>query len=69
MKVYQLHEFAICTNSQGGNKRLHLMLKLVQLTSMHFLDLYPNSYDNLNKMKLDLIVCTKVKFRGNDQGI
>ena len=30
------------------------MPKFVQFTSMHFSDLNPNSYDNLNNMKLDL---------------
>ena len=41
---------------QGGNKRLKLMLKLVQFTGVHFPDLNSSSYDNLNNMKLDLSV-------------
>ena len=31
------------------------MSKLVQFTDVHFPDLNPNSYDNLNNVKLDLI--------------
>ena len=34
------------------------MSKLVQFTDVHFPDLNPNSYDNLNNMKLDLYVST-----------
>ena len=34
----------------------------------HFPDQNPNSYDNLNNMKLDLNVSAKVKFKANDQG-
>ena len=45
------------------------MTKLVQFTGAHFLDLNPNSFDNLNKMKLDLDVSTKVKFSADDQGL
>ena len=67
MKVHQLHEFAICISSQGGNKRWQLMPKPVQVTSVHFPDLNPNSYDNLNNMKLDMSVSTKVKFSANEQ--
>ena len=49
-----MHEFEICTSSQDGNERWQLILKFVQFTSVHFPDLNPNSYDNLNSMKLDL---------------
>ena len=47
------------------------MLKLIQFTGVHFPDLNPNSYtyDNLNNIKLDLNVSTKVKFSANDQGL
>ena len=45
------------------------MSKLVQFTGMNFSDLNPNSYDNLNSIKLDLNVSTKVKFNANDQGL
>ena len=34
------------------------MSKLVQFTGVHFPDPNPNSYDNLNNMKLDLNVPT-----------
>ena len=34
------------------------MSKLVQFTDVHFPDLNPNSYENLNIMKLDLNVFT-----------
>ena len=46
------------------------MLKLVQFTGVHFPDLNPNfyTYHDLNNMKLDLNVSTKVKFSANDQG-
>ena len=44
------------------------MSKFVQFTGVHFPDLNPNSYENLNNMKLDLNVSTKVKFSANDQG-
>ena len=45
------------------------MLKLVQFTGVHFPDLNPNfyTYHDLNNMKLDLNVSTKVKFSANDQ--
>ena len=69
LKVHQLHEFAICTSSQGGNERWQMMSKLVQFTGVHFPDLNPNSYDDLNNMKLDLNVSTKVKLSANDQGL
>ena len=49
----------IYTSSQGGNERWQLMSKLVQFTGMRFPDLNPNSYDDLNHMKLDLKVSTK----------
>ena len=42
------------------NERWQLMSKLVQLTDMHFPDLNPNSYDNLNNMKLDYKCLHKV---------
>ena len=45
------------------------MSKLVQFTDVHFPDLNPNSYDNLNNVKLDLInVSTKssVNFGANE---
>ena len=46
------------------------MSKLVQFSAgVHFSDLNPNSYDNLNSMKLDLNVYTKVKFSENDQDL
>ena len=38
-----------------------------QGTGLHFPDLNPNSYDNLNNMKLDLNVSAKIKFNANDQ--
>ena len=37
---------------QCGNEILQLMSKLVQFTGAHFPDLNPNSYDNLNNLKL-----------------
>ena len=37
---------------QCGNEILQLMSKLVQFTGVHFPDLNPNSYDNLNNLKL-----------------
>ena len=39
------------------------------LTGVHFPDLNSNSYNNVNNMKLDLSVSTKVKFSANDQGL
>ena len=68
LKFHHLHEFGICTSSQGGNERWQFMSKFFQFTGVHFLDLNPNSYDNLNNMKLDLNVSIKVKFCANDQG-
>ena len=43
------------------------MSKLVQFTGVRIPDLHTNSCDNLNNMKLDLNVSTKVWFRANDQ--
>ena len=37
---------------QCGNEILQLMSKLLQFTGVHFPDLNPNSYDNLNNLKL-----------------
>ena len=37
---------------QCSNEILQLMSKLVQFTGVHFPDLNPNSYDNLNNLKL-----------------
>ena len=67
--MQQLHEFVICTTYESGNERWELMLKLVQFTGVHFPDLNPNfyTYHDLNNMKLDLNVSTKVKFSANDQ--
>ena len=45
------------------------MSKFVQFTGVHFSDLNPNSYDNLNNMNLDLNVSTKVKFSANGLGL
>ena len=45
------------------------MSKLVQFTGIHFSDLNPNSYGNLDNMKLDLNVSINVKFNANDQGL
>ena len=45
------------------------MSKLFQFTDVIFPDLNPSSFDNLNNMKLDLDVSTKVKFVANDQGL
>ena len=45
------------------------MSKLVQFTGVHISDLNPNSYDNLNNMKLDLNVSTKVKFSAIGQDL
>ena len=45
------------------------MSKLVQFTGVNFPDLNPNYYANLNNMKLDLNVSTKVKINENDQGL
>ena len=46
------------------------MSKLAQFTGLDFPDLNPNSYDNLNSIKLDLNVCLpKVKFKTNDQDL
>ena len=35
----------------------------------YFLDLNPSSHDNLNNMKLDWNISTKVKFSANDRGL
>ena len=56
-KIHQKYEFVIYTSSQSGNERWQLMSKLVQFACA-FIDLIPNSYDNLNNMKLDLNVST-----------
>ena len=69
MKVHQLHEFAIYTSSQGGKERRQLMSELAQFTSVNFLNLNPNSDENLNNMKLTLNVSTKFKLSANDQGL
>ena len=43
---------------------------LVQYTDEHFPTLTPNSYDNLNNMKLGLNVSTRlVNFSANNQGL
>ena len=42
------------------NERWQLMSKLFQLTDVDFPDLNPNSYDNLNNMKLDYKCLHKV---------
>ena len=43
--------------------------KLVRFTGVLFPDLNPNSHDNLNNIKLDLNVPTKVKFSANEQDL
>ena len=44
-----------------------LMSKLVQFTDVHFPDLSPNSYENLNNMKWNLSVSTTLaKFIANN---
>ena len=40
------------------------MSKSVQFTSVHFSDLTPSSYDNLNNMKLDLKLLAKCLHQG-----
>ena len=46
------------------------MSKLVEFTDVRFSDLNPNSYYNLNNMKLDLSVFTSsVNFSANNQGL
>ena len=63
LKIHQLYEFS-------GNESWQLMSKLVQFTDVHFPDLNPTSYDNLNNMKLDLNVSTRsVNFSANNQGL
>ena len=52
-----MREFKICTNSQGGHEKWQLMPKLDQVIDVHFPDLNPNYYDNLNKMKLYRFKC------------
>ena len=42
------------------------MLKRFEFTGVHFPHLKPNSYDNLNNMKLDLSTPSKVKFNANN---
>ena len=56
---HQLHEIAIYTSSQGGYWRWQSICKLAKFPGLHFPDLNPNSYDNLNKMKLDFNTSTK----------
>ena len=47
-----------------------MMSKLVQFTNVHFPDLNPYSYDNLNNMKLGLNVSTRsVNFSASNQGL
>ena len=46
------------------------MSKLVQFTDVHFSGRTPNSYDNLNIMKLDLNVFARsVNFSANNQDL
>ena len=45
------------------------MSKFVQFTGVHFPDLKRISYDNLNKINLDLGVFIKVKFSTNEQDL
>ena len=45
------------------------MSNLVQFINVHFPDANSSSYDNLNNMKIDLNVPTKVKFSANGQGL
>ena len=46
------------------------MSELVQFTDVHFTGLTPNSYDNLNNMKLDLNNSTRsISFSKNNQGL
>ena len=46
------------------------MSKLAQFTDVHFPGLTPNSYDNLNSIKLDLNVPTRsVNFSANNEGL
>ena len=46
------------------------MSKLVEFTDVRFSDLNPNSYYNLNNMKLDLSVFTSsVNFSANNQSL
>ena len=45
------------------------MSNLLQFTVAHFPDLNPNSHENLNYMKLDPNVSTRVTFNVNDQGL
>ena len=45
-----------------------MMSKLGQFTGFHFTDLNPYSYD-INNMKLDLSVSTKVKFNAIEQDL
>ena len=46
------------------------MSKLAQFTDVYFPGLTPNSYDNLNSIKLDLNVPTRsVSFSANNEGL
>ena len=46
------------------------MSRLVEFTDVRFSDLNPDSYYNLNNMKLDLSVFTRsVNFSANNQGL
>ena len=45
------------------------MLKLIQFSGVHFPDLNSDSSHNLDNMKSDLNVSTKVTFSANDQGL
>ena len=39
---------------------------IIDVTGVHFCDLNSSFYDNLNNMKLDLNIPTKVKFSANN---
>ena len=64
LKTQQLHEFAIYNSWRVGNERWQLS-KFDQFTDVYCADLNPNSYD-INNMKVDLNVSTKVKFNAYD---
>ena len=56
------------TSAHSGNERWQLMSKLVESTDVDFPDPNPNSYGNLNNMKLDLNVSTtQVKFSASER--
>ena len=47
-----------------------MMSKLFQFTDVHFPGRTPNSYDNLNIMKLDLnVFASSVSFSANNQDL